>query len=556
MSKRIVIVYWLLLLVPTLVISTIMYHLLRQEQMRIVAMTYATAQERAEIIAETVQLTTSGVKKTITQALLLLPPNNLEQPLLGFKTHTNLVSNVFIWSSEEGLLYPRQDDSTAEAEREFLNRYRTFFSQHFLSQINKAKASGKATLKPYLSENEDFYFSQTKIKRGHTETANGGWIPWFSENRQSVIGWVQQKEDGPIYGVELNLNTLLSWLAGYFSDASQEGMEYAILDSSGEVLYQTGDMGLDSSLKPALSLSLAPHLPKWQIAMYVVGPPSAVQSSKSFVLLASLLLFIFVAAVILGGTILTWHIHRNITHAQQKSSFVSGVSHELKTPLTSIRMFAELLRENRVKDPAKKDHYLQIIVSESQRLTRLVNNVLDFGRLEQGWKRFNFRALELAGYLRKLVETERLRIQEAGMTLDNQIPESGYYVRTDPDVIEQCLLNLVDNAIKYTAEGKVLTVDLDTQDDYLRLRVMDRGPGVPAKHRNRIFEKFHRVDNSLTSPQPGSGLGLSIARTLLREMKGDLLYESREGGGSCFVILFPFRPESKPEEFRKGELAL
>ena len=519
-------------------------------------MTYSTSRERAEIIAETVQLTTRGIKKTITQALLLLPPNNIEQLLVEFKRTTDLVNNVFIWSPEEGLLYPRQDDTATEKENQFLDRYRTFFSKDFLPHMAETRVAGDSIPMTSPSNNKEFYRPQREKRDEQDSPAKNGWIPWFSENRQSVIGWVQQRDDAPVYGVELNLKTLLSWLVGYFSDAAWEGMEYAILDSKGEVLYQTGKTDLALGIKPYLSLSLAPHLPNWQVAMYVLAPPSAVQASKSFVLLSSLLLFIFVAAVILGGTVLTWHIHRNITYAQQKSSFVSGVSHELKTPLTSIRMFAELLRENRVKDPAKKDHYLQIIVAESQRLTRLVNNVLDFGRLEQGWKQFNYRELELAGYLRKLVETQRLRIQDAGMTLENRIPESGYFVRTDPDVIEQCLLNLLDNAIKYTADGKEIIVELDTKDDFFRLRVMDRGPGVPSKHRNRIFEKFHRVDNSLTSPQPGSGLGLSIARTIMREMKGDLLYESREGGGSCFIVLFPFRPEEHPEESLKGEIAI
>jgi signal transduction histidine kinase len=276
------------------------------------------------------------------------------------------------------------------------------------------------------------------------------------------------------------------------------------------------------------------------------------QSGQSFFLLSVLLLSIFVAAIILGGSLLTWQAHRNMVSAQQKTSFVSNVSHELKTPLTSIRMFAELLQEDRIKDPAKKGHYLKVIVAESQRLTRLVNNVLDFSRLEQGRKQYQLKELELSGYLRYIVETQRLRVQEAGMVLDNKIPEAEYTVHTDEDAIEQVLLNLLDNAIKYAAEGKELTVDLVAQDDHVKVSVMDRGPGVPAKHRTRIFEKFHRVDSSLTSRHPGSGLGLSIARTIMRDLNGDLLYEPRDGGGSCFSVLIPFRQGNGSHISKKG----
>ena len=121
--------------------------------------------------------------------------------------------------------------------------------------------------------------------------------------------------------------------------------------------------------------------------------------------------------------------------------------------------------------------------------------------------------------------------------------------------MEQVLLNLLDNAIKYASEGKELSVDLIPREDQLQVRVMDRGPGVPAKHRSRIFEKFHRVDSSLTSRHPGSGLGLSIARTITRDLNGDLLYEPREGGGSCFTVLIPFQERTGPDTPHKGAVS-
>jgi len=542
MNRRYVILYWLLLLIPTFVISAFLFRTLSQERTRIVQATYDTARDRAQTIAETIRLTTRGVENTINQALLLMPTENLPAILPGLASTTDLVNHVFIWSPETGLQYPAQGAGAAHDKDRFIERYRPLFtgsvSWESASNITLPASHGPSS----LTDNSLLTsLAHPPHARGTVDAESGGWIPWFVDDRQSILGWVQRKPDDIVYGAQLDLTALLYWLINYFPDTAPEGMEYALLDGKGEVLYQTGAGKIEPGSNPDMTVSLAPYLPHWQVATYVLDSPLTARSGKSFFLLSVLLLSIFVAAIILGGSLLTWQAHRNMTSAQQKTSFVSNVSHELKTPLTSIRMFAELLQEDRIKDPAKKAHYLKVIVAESQRLTRLVNNVLDFSRLEQGRKKYHFKEIEISGYLRYILETQRLRVQEAGMVLDNRIPEMEYRVQSDEDSIEQVLLNLLDNAIKYAAEGKELSVELTQQKDYLQVRVMDRGPGVPTKHRSSIFEKFHRVDSSLTSRHPGSGLGLSIARTIMRDIHGDLLYEPREGGGSCFTVLVPFK---------------
>jgi len=545
MNKRFVTLYWIFLFVPTFIISASLFNLLRQEQVRIVREVYATARERARTIAETIQITTRGVEHTIAQALLFLPADNVEELLLGFDRTSDLVSNVFLWTSENGLQYPARDDSSPLKDQQFVARYDDLFSgrvpwQHLRTLNEKKNLSSDASRLPDASPMEF-----------------GGWIPWFSDNEMSLLGWARRKSDGLIYGTEVNRKTLLSWLIVYFPEATPHSMEYALVENgSGNILHQTGNIDLNSVATPDVSVSLAPLLPYWKVQMYVVNPPLVAQAGKRFVILAGLLLGIFVTAIIIGGSLLIWQVQRNMTYAQQKTSFVSSVSHELKTPLTSIRMFADLLKEDRVKSPEKKNHYLQIIVTESQRLTRLVNNVLDFNRLEQGKKKYSFRQIEMPDYLHRIVEINRLRIEKAGLVLNNQIPEGKYSVRTDPDAIEQVCLNLIDNAIKYAAAGKELTLDLRIEDNYFKLWIKDRGPGIPYKHRTRIFEKFHRIDNSLTAPQPGSGLGLSIARGIMRELKGDVIFEPREGGGCCFIIWIPFRAEDNSETPKKGGISV
>jgi signal transduction histidine kinase len=557
MNKRYVILYWLLLLIPTFVISAFLFQTLRQERTRIVQAAYETAQNRAQTIAETIRLTTRGVEHTIMQALLLLPGDDrLQEMLLGFVRTTDLVNSVFIWSPEAGLLYPVAGEGTLSANEQFIERYRNLFTGR-VSWESASDAALQDSQTPSSVTNKSLLGSLTNPPQGKVTVSNrtGGWIPWFADNKQSILGWVQQGPNGIVYGAQLDLTALLYWLINYFPEAAPEGMEYALLDGRGKVLYQTGTAKIESGLKPDVTVPLAPYLPHWQVATYVLDPPLTARSGQSFFLLSVLLLAIFVTAIILGGSLLTWQTHRNMVSAQQKTSFVSNVSHELKTPLTSIRMFAELLQEDRIKDPTKKAHYLKVIVAESQRLTRLVNNVLDFSRLEQGRKKYHLKEIEISGYLRYILETQRLRVQEAGMVLDTRIPETEFKVHSDEDAIEQVLLNLLDNAIKYAAEGEELTVDLTPRKDQLQVRVMDRGPGVPDKHRSRIFEKFHRVDSSLTSRHPGSGLGLSIARSIMRDINGDILYQPREGGGSCFIVLFPFRETNGPNTHNRGAVS-
>jgi signal transduction histidine kinase len=219
---------------------------------------------------------------------------------------------------------------------------------------------------------------------------------------------------------------------------------------------------------------------------------------------------------------------------------VSNVSHELKTPLTTIRMYAELLGDNRVRDEARQRNYLDTIIIESQRLTRLVNNVLDFSRLEQGHKQYNSEEGDLVPLISRVLETQRPRLEEAGFKLEANLP-AGDPIRiyADRDAIEQVLLNLLDNAMKYASSGGWLGLSLQRNGADAILTVSDHGPGVPSAHRRRIFDTFHRVDDSLTASQPGSGLGLSIARRLLRDQGGDLRCEPNQPAGAKFIATIP-----------------
>jgi signal transduction histidine kinase len=579
MKKRTIILYWLLLLVPTVVVGGAVFQMLRHEQHRIDQQTRFSARDRARAIADTLQITVGAVEDELMKSLRGIEANQLVDTLLSWEKKNPLIRNIFVWVPRSGLQYPKSGVSSTSEERRFMGRYHALFSGRIpwksagsetgpsaaaapaskpikghAPQERKGKQTGLigGIQKLRSARQELVDLAQRKEGRkpfsmkGRAEASrvSGGWIPWFWENRLYILGWIQRQSDGPIYGVELELMTLLSRLIAGFPATAPEGLVYALVDGSGQILHQTGSAKIEPGQRPTLTEALAPHLPHWQVVVYLGDSQLSSGTAGGFMLLSSLLLIIFLSAIVLGGALLTRQAHRNLQDARQKTSFVSNVSHELKTPLTSIRMYAELLNDGRIRGEEKQRQYLEVIVAESQRLTRLVNNVLDFSRLEQGRKQYRLERLEFPGWLRETMESNRLRLEEAGLVLREEMPSEAVAVQADRDALEQIIINLMDNSAKYAAEGGELTVLTRVMDHWLEIRFMDRGPGVPDAHQERIFHKFHRVDDSLTARHPGSGLGLSIARRLARDMGGDLIYEAREGGGSCFVVKIPLEPDA------------
>jgi signal transduction histidine kinase len=268
--------------------------------------------------------------------------------------------------------------------------------------------------------------------------------------------------------------------------------------------------------------------------------PASTRGGAGVFWIGVLLVAIFVAAIVAGGSLLLWQARRSEAEATQKTSFVANVSHEFKTPLTTIRLYSELLEQGRVRDGAQRSEYLRTIGRETQRLARLVNNALDFSRLEQGRKRYAREPLDLGGELTRLLDTHAPRVAEAGLNLQRALPAAPLPLTTDRDAVEQIVINLIDNACKYAAAGGELTVAATAgARGGVEVRVSDRGPGVPFDQRERIFEKFHRVDDALTAEKTGAGLGLSIARQLARGLGGELSFAPSAGGGADFILILP-----------------
>ncbi len=256
----------------------------------------------------------------------------------------------------------------------------------------------------------------------------------------------------------------------------------------------------------------------------------------------------FLAAVLLGGIALTVRTAmREMKLSAMKNEFVSNVSHELRTPLSSIRVFGEFMRRGRVTDQEKVREYGGYIETESRRLTQLINNILDFSRIESGRKVYTFETTDLEDILAGTLSTYTVRLRDKGFEVvyqgpDEPLPE----IEVDGNAIDRAVANLLDNAVKYSSGDRRILLELGRDADEARISVTDHGIGIPPDELDRIFERFHRVSTGLVHDVKGSGLGLSLVRHIVESHGGWVTVESELDKGSTFTIHLPLvRPREE-----------
>jgi signal transduction histidine kinase len=280
---------------------------------------------------------------------------------------------------------------------------------------------------------------------------------------------------------------------------------------------------------------LRPSCPTWQVEVHS-SLLNNLRSGWATIIVGGALIFLLIASLFAGGFLFARDAARERRDALQKTTFVANVSHELKTPLTNVRLYAELLADGHAKTPEAQQQYLGIIVTESERLTRLINNVLDFGRLEQQRRAFHLETINMEEWLRSTVHALQGITDDAEMAVTVSCPP-GLCVQVDRDALSQVFLNVIDNACKYAKAGKVIDIAAEpAAGNRAALSISDRGDGLESRHAQRIFQRFFRVDDSTTASVGGCGLGLSIARQLMQGMGGDIRWTPRDGGGSTFVL--------------------
>ena len=245
--------------------------------------------------------------------------------------------------------------------------------------------------------------------------------------------------------------------------------------------------------------------------------------------------------VILGGlAVLGFAIRRERRLSDLKSEFISNVSHELKTPLSIISMFGEMLAEGRTKSPEQAHEYAEIIWRESVRLGRLIDNVLDFAKMERGMDVYEFADdVDIGEVVERAIELSGRRVAAAEMTLKSEVEADLPLVRLDANALTLAVLNLIDNAIKYAADGKKISLVLRRDADRIVLSVRDWGSGIDPEEHERIFERFYRARAVRLKPIRGSGIGLALVQHIARAHGGDVSVTSAPHQGSTFSIWLP-----------------
>ena len=458
--------------------------------------------------------------------------SKLEKELLAFRDvkgvgdarqrlrKSALVRQVFAIDAKGMAVYPAEDQALgqalSEAERDFLGRTKELGLSPGLFQRKSEEAPGSGP--------------------------DAGWYSWYLVDGINFIFWMKAPAKssfvpGGLLGLELNRMAVLKAVLGVFPATSLEDeavFRVVLADLGGKPLYQWGGYGPASGEAPLAQVNLDPPIASWSLKYYA-SPEALKLSAASFLPIAASIGFLILA--VLG---LAFYLYRESTReirdALERVSFVNQVSHELKTPLTNIRLYADLLEGVLKKNDETARSYLTVISAESGRLSRLIGNVLTFAKESRHGLTCSPAPADPEAHVRKAAENFLPSLKAKGIRLDLDLKAPGAAI-LDADVLEQIVNNLVSNGEKYAGLGGWIGVILERREEFLVLRVSDRGPGIPPKFREKVFLPFFRLSNKATDGVAGAGIGLALVRSLARLHGGEAKVLASETGAVFEVTL-------------------
>jgi signal transduction histidine kinase len=429
-----------------------------------------------------------------------------------------MARQLFVTGKDGTPRFPLANGAESRNEKAFLERTRQIWEERDLFHQRPPEEG---------NDNTTNVFSRSE----RTPEA-GGWYAWHWGNGLNLLYW-QRLPGGAIAGAEVDpLGLLADIVAALPSGGDDPDARIRLRDARGVVLYQWGRYQPGDNETARADIALQPPLESWRLEY--LASPTVTGSGVRFQLISALL---GLAVVLLAvGFYVYREFTRSVREARQRVNFVNQVSHELKTPLTNIRLYAELLQQDVAEEDASARR-LSVIVSETQRLSRLIGNVLSFARGQRGTLQLNPRPAVLDDCVHEVLEQFRPGFEAANIVpmVSLGTPDP---VALDADAVSQIIGNLFSNVEKYAASGGRIEVVTRRNAEYLELSVRDFGPGVPRAHQNRIFHSFYRVRNDVTEGVSGTGIGLAIARDLARLHGGELILTDA-APGACFVLTIP-----------------
>lgn len=462
---------------------------------------------------------------------------------------TPTVAQLFAQDPDGRLRRPDSDGPLSAREQAFLTRARSLFDDRVLLHAGgqavaaaaRAEATATPPAPPPAPEKVQLALSAPLPATGpaaalsfppRTPGEGGerdrGWLGWHWDHGLHLLYWLR-RPDGGLVGAELGRARLLADLIAALPDAIASpalpaGVALSLLDGDGRVLYRRGSnppQGFVLPAEPRAALHLAPPLHSFTLRWD--GGEDGVEEALGRALKIPLGAGLLALALALGGLAL-WLYRENTRdwrEAQQRVGFVSQVSHELKTPLTNIRLHAELLEEQLPEEEARARERVAVIVGECRRLSRLIGNVLTFARQQRDQLRLDPRPAVPDEVVQETVASFAPALATRGLQVHLMLA-AGRRVRLDRDALEQILGNLLTNVEKYAAAGGAVWVRIAAPPGRTVLEVRDAGPGIPPGREDFIFEPFARLHDHLSEGSAGTGIGLTIARELARRHGGEL----------------------------------
>ena len=370
-----------------------------------------------------------------------------------------------------------------------------------------------------------------------SDTPRGGQESVRVGDRSALLVW--HRQDAGLAAVV----TRAEWLEAHGSAdvagaLGRADASLVLVDQAGHPV--VGHAATDS--RPAVIRGAAETGLPWTIRVVGADPSASPgdQRTRDFVLLAAVLA---IAAVLVGGSYAVARaVIREMEVSRLQSEFVATVSHEFRTPLASIRHVSDLLAENRVPDEERRARYYEALQSESERLQRLVETLLDFRRMEKGARRYRLEPCDLSALLESVVSRFRVEASRRGYDLVWAAPEALPHIRADADALALAIWNLLDNAVKYSPACKTVWLEAAVEDSTVAIRVRDRGLGIAPDEAARVFDTFTRGASAAQSGAGGTGLGLSIVRHIVEAHHGSVAVDSEPGIGSTFTLRLPAAP--------------
>lgn len=330
----------------------------------------------------------------------------------------------------------------------------------------------------------------------------------------------------------------------YMKSVAEKILQKIDPDSSINVRIENtnGDLVLSRIIKEEtayISFPFPENFPKWFLLQNENRPGfiSTLLNAGSGIYLFAFILIVLL--MLLGFAFVLYSLNIELRLNKLKSEFISNVSHELKSPLTSIRMMTEMLHHNRVEDEARKSQYYAAMLEESEHLSHLIENILDFSRIDEGRKKYEFVEVDPDKLIREFLHSIRQMIMESDFEINYNCPDKVPAVRADRNALLQVLYNLVDNAVKFSGKSRKININLVFKDNEMKLSVKDYGIGISLKDQEKIYERFYRSRESQLSGIRGSGIGLTIVKKIIEDHGGHLTLNSRPGEGSEFSVLLP-----------------